>query len=385
MDITRIFEVLLERYNNGGMSRRRFLHNVGTLAFVNGVVGSSVMQMVNPAVAQGAKEVRFDGFGGMTQKAISEKLLRVFQKETGIVVNEGSFGSEQELLAKLAAEGTGDYNFFTAANPSTALLFIERGYTQALDPAKLPGLDNLMKPAVDIYRSLAPEGLLAAVPTNISGVAIAYNHDKVDPAEVEAEGFNILLSKKYPNRISGEDQWQRRICYGALQTGQDINNITDMNAVWGKIAECKRNVFKFWKSNAEHAQLLGSGEAWITDAWYGTIGQLRKAGMPISYYPKQGTFCNFGCFMVIKGTDMDVAYEISSMLLRPEVAIAQSLMTTNVPALNPARVEMPDELKQAVGFDPTGTLEGYRMLEPRYWNKNAADWQREYRRVLSRA
>ncbi len=136
---------------------------------------------------------------------------------------------------------------------------------------------------------------------------------------------------------------------------------------------------------AEHSQLLASGETWLTDAWYGPIGQLRKAGMPISYWPRQGTFCNFGGFLALKGTDLDAAHEMAAILLRPETLISQSLMTTNVPALNPKKVALPAEISSAVGFDPTGTLEGYRMLNPQYWNANAAEWQRQYRRVIERS
>ncbi len=239
--------------------------------------------------------------------------------------------------------------------------------------------------AVDIYASLASPGHVAAVPYSTTGVAIAYNNAKVDPKLVEEQGFNILLNKSLASRTTAEDQWQRRICYAALQTGQDINNITDMNAIWAKVSESKRHVFKFFRSQAEQIQLLSSDAAWVADAWLSPIGQLKKAGKPIGHWPPQGTYVNFAALVVVKGTPRERAYEMMDVLLRPEVQIAQSIASSNVTLLNPTLVELPQEVKDILGFDPTGELKNFRTLDPKYWNSKSAEWASEYRKVLERA
>ena len=55
------------------------------------------------------------------------------------------------------------------------------------------------------------------MPATLSGVWLGYNSDKIDKAEVESKGFNILLDPKYKGAVTGEDHWLRRIWYGALQ------------------------------------------------------------------------------------------------------------------------------------------------------------------------
>ena len=47
--------------------------------------------------------------------------------------------------------------------------------------------------------------------------------------------------------------------YGALQTGQDINNVTDLDAVWSKVRESKRQVLKYFTSGAEQTALFFLG------------------------------------------------------------------------------------------------------------------------------
>ena len=54
----------------------------------------------------------------------------------------------------------------------------------------------------------------------------------------------------------------------ALQTGQDPNNITDMDSVWVKVRETRDLAKKFWSSGAESQQLMVDGEVSVGAIWH---------------------------------------------------------------------------------------------------------------------
>jgi spermidine/putrescine transport system substrate-binding protein len=60
------------------------------------------------------------------------------------------------------------------------------------------------------------------------------------------KGARILIDPEYEGRIGGWGEWRTRIWYGALQTGQDPNNIEDMEAVWDAIRQHRDLVLKYW-------------------------------------------------------------------------------------------------------------------------------------------
>ena len=334
--------------------------------------------------AKATESVRYDGFGGVTQETLTKNVFQPFTAKTGIAVNQGSFSSEVELLSKITADGLSGYSFYTSSDQSNCLRFIDRGFVEPLDENKIPRLRDVIKRPLDEYRKLTKTGAIAAVPYYLSGVMIAYNREKIDKAELESKGANILLDPKYKDHLGGENMWLRRIWYAALQSGQDPNNIKDMNAIWEKIRESKKVVFKYWNTGADHIQLFSSGEIFLSDGWFSPIRILRRQGHPIDGWPAKGISVGFGSFVALKGAPMDAFYEMVDILLRPEVQIAQSIATGNVTMLDPTKVQLPDEVRALIGFDPEGRLEGYSVPDPFYWTSNADAWQREYQRVIAR-
>ena len=247
----------------------------------------------------------------------------------------------------------------------------------------MPRVRDIIPRALDAYRKLG-NGKLPAVPFGLSGGWLGYNRDKVERAEIEAKTYNILVDPKYKGRATGQDVWIQRIWYAALQSGQDPNAIKDMDAVWDKIRESRHIVVKYWHSSAEQMQLFASGTALVGDAWFVPGFNLKKQGVPFETYPAIGAYVDFGSFMVLKSAPLDAVYEIVDILLRPEVMIALGLEVGNVPLLDPTKHPVPKEVRELPGFDPTGTLAGYRTFDPFYWTDHADAWQREYSRVIAR-
>ena len=382
MDLHAQFERLREKFGNGAIDRRTFVGRIGRMALGAGVVGSGMTSLVR--LASAAPTIRYDGYGGVSQASFSKHVLQPFAARTGTTVNQGSYGVPQELISKIQADGLSAYNFCNCSDQATVLRLIRLGYGAELDESKIPRLTDLIPRAVEAYRKLGG-GKLPAIPFGLSGGWIGYNRDKVDRAEVESKGFNILLDPKFKGAITGQDSWVQRIWYAAVQSGQNPNAITDMGAVWEKIRESKRSVLKYWRTSAEQMMLFSSGSALVGDTWFVPSFNLMKQGTPLATYPKTGSYVDFGSLMVLKGAPLDALYEIADILLSPEVMIALALEVGNVPLLNPTKHPVPDGVKQLPGFDPSGTLNGYQSLDPFYWTDNSDAWQKEYLRVMARA
>jgi spermidine/putrescine transport system substrate-binding protein len=380
MDIERAYRALLERYLNGDVDRRTFLGLMGRAALAAGVTGSAMVPFARFALA--AQSIHFEGFGGVAQEALSKNVMKPFAAASGITVNEGSFTTEDELMAKVKAGHPGEYNFFMAASEFACLRFLRLGQGMELDEGKIPRLKDLMPRGVDAYRKLW-NGKLSAVPYALSGIWVGYNSEKIDRAEVEAKGTKILVDPKYKGATTGEDRWLSRIWYAALQTGQDPNNIQNMDAIWDNVRQSRKNVVKYYASGAEQMALFASREVILGDAWFVRIYNLKKQGIPVEGWPPQGIYVTFSSLMALKDCPLDPFYQIVDILLRPEVLITVAIELGNAPLLDPTIHPMPKEVQAIPGFDPTGKLEGYRTIDPVYWTDNADAWQRQYKRVMT--
>jgi spermidine/putrescine transport system substrate-binding protein len=201
-------------------------------------------------------------------------------------VIQGSYANPDAMLAQIQAEGYDHYNFFTAAQEITPIQIARRGWNAELDEKKIPRLKDLIPYVVERNKTHG-KGKLLSVPYYLSGGAIAYNTKTIDRAEIEAKGFGILLDTKYKGNMSGFDNWQYRIYYAALQSGQDHNDIKDFDAIWDKVRASKRQVLKYFTSGAEQDALLTSGNVVLTDAWFLSIYNLMKQGQPIDFWPRE--------------------------------------------------------------------------------------------------
>lgn len=380
MDFETGYEKLLERYGNGDIGRRTFLTVLGRVAAACGVVGP-LTAGCSPG-GSGENNVRFDGFGGVAQATFGKRVFEPFTAKTGRGVDQGSYANSDEFLTKIQAEGLSSFNYWDCGSEFEAQRFLNRGYLAVLDETKIPRLASLMPKAVDSYR--LADGKLVGVPCTLTGLLIGYNKDKIDRAEVEARGVDILLDKKFKGVLAGEDNWIKRIWYAALQSGQDPNDIRDMDAVWDKIRASREVVLKYWTTGAEQMQLLASGNALLSDAWFMRIHALRQQELPIDGFQAKGLYVGVAALAALKGAPLEPFYEMMDIMLRPEVLSAIAIDRGAPPALDASRFNVPDEIKAMPGFDPTGELRDINIMKPSYWAEHANDWSANYRRIMAR-
>ncbi len=382
MDDTTRYRRLVERYMNGGMERRHFLGLLGMAGLAFGIVGGPMSFLARQARA--ATRIRYDGWGGTVDKALNDNAFEAFTKRTGITIDKGSYGGMDEFLTKVRASAAGEYNVFFCLDQFNYKRFGDLGYASELDEKKIPNLANCIPATVELYRGLSPGGKLSSVPYVYSVTVFAYNTKHIKADYIDKAGVGALVDPQWKGKLAGEDSFSARIWFAALQTGQNPNDIKDMNVVWEKIRQSKDLVLKYWKSGAEQMSLFANEEIWISDAWSGRVAVLERQGHPVKSVVPKGARSYVGNMYVIKGSPSDAAHELLNALLEPEASIAVSKAMAYPTVIDPTKFKIPDEISSLPGFDPTGKFAGLTLEDPNYWTKNAQDWQRQYQRVVTR-
>ena len=168
-----------------------------------------------------------------------------------------------------------------------------------------------------------------------------------------------MLNKDLKGKIGGwGGDWANRAWYGALQSGQDPNDIKDWDAVWDKAREHRALVVKYWSSGAELMDLLAKEEIYVTEAWSGRVAALQAQGHPIGYIDPKNGLAWMESMFVLKGSPMAEAEELLNFMLDPKTAIAVAEGQKYPPSLDPTKVKMTDIINGLPAFDPTGKLEG---------------------------
>ena len=108
-------EALKKRYLDGDLDRRSFLGLVGFAGIAAGVLGGPLKAF---AQATDVKQIKFDSWGGVVSEALRKTGVAAFEKATSIKVVEGTFGLEEEILAKAKAVVHNLPSAFTISSPN---------------------------------------------------------------------------------------------------------------------------------------------------------------------------------------------------------------------------------------------------------------------------
>jgi spermidine/putrescine transport system substrate-binding protein len=263
--------------------------------------------------------------------------------------------------------------------------YTDLGFGVVLDESKIPNMKNVMTKMTDTLRGIT-NGTLSAVPYDLGQTGIAYNTNEISKADAEKLGASLLYEKSLKGKLgSWGGDFRTNMWYAALHTGQSPNNITDIDAIWKVLTEQRSLMKKYWASGSELMSLLANGEIFATVAWSGRVAALQDQGHPIGYLSPDGTYSWMEYMYVLKGTDLDVAQQLLNFMLEPDAAIAVAQGQKYPPALDPTKVEMPDDVKKLPAFDPTGKLNGYLFADPAYWNKHQIEWAEKWDRIIAGA
>jgi spermidine/putrescine transport system substrate-binding protein len=376
MDNTKRYERLLDRYRNGDLDRRNFLGLIGAAGLAYGVQ----TPFAKFAKAQDVKQVRFDGWGGVVSEAFRKHAFDPYTAETGITVVDGTFAGGDEYLAQVRSSQEGEYNIAHLSGVFDYARYVNFGLTVELNLDNIPNMALVMDALTNAFRRVTPD-YLSAVPYDYGTTGLAYNRKYISDEEMKEKGASILIDAAYKGKIGGWSDWRTRVWYGALQTGQDPNNIQDMEAVWDAIRSHRDLALKYWSSGAELMSLLAEEEIYVTEGWSGRIAALQQQGHDIGYYDAPGSFAWQECLHVLKGSPVEACEELLNFMLAPETSIAVAEGQNYPPALDGTKVDLGSKIPTLPAYDPTGTLESLTFANPTYWNGNEAEWSETFSRV----
>lgn len=157
---------------------------------------------------------------------IPQEVYDMFEEETGIHVQEATFSSNEEMLAKLVAGGTGEYDIIVASNYVIPAM-VEQGLIQPLDVSAMENFKNL-KPEV-VGMDFDPENTYS-VPYMATITLVAINTEKCKQLGVEIKGLNDLLNPALKNNIVVPDDSREVVNVALKALGLDPDS-TDEDVI----------------------------------------------------------------------------------------------------------------------------------------------------------
>lgn len=247
------------------------------------------------AFAAGADELHvlnWKGYGADEPWAVE-----AFEKETGHTVVNDFFNSEQEMLTKLRTNpGLYDVVMINAAFNDQA--FAE-GLIQPIDVAKIPNASDI---SADKATSpmLNRDGKVYGVPWVWGLTALAYNEKAFDTPPTSVD---VMWDEAHKGKVTIRDDAVEAVQFGAIATGQDINDIKDMDAVKAKLAALMPQIRTFWSSENDWNQMVASDQIDIGTYWSGSADRAKtQFKLPVSLMiPEEGAVAWLDAFSIPAG------------------------------------------------------------------------------------
>ncbi len=309
---------------------------------------TTVLVSVLAASAQAADlhVLNWKGYGADEPWAVE-----AFEKATGHKVINDFFNSEQEMLTKLRTNpGLYDVVMINAAFTGQA---IDEKLIQPIDVSKIPnaadiGADKSGSPMLN------RDGQTYGVPWVWGLTAIAAN----DAAfETPPTSISVMWDEARKGRITIRDDAVEAIQFGAIATGQDINDIKDMEAVKAKLASLMPQIRTFWSSENDWNQLVASNQIDVGTYWSGSADRAKtQFNLPVSLViPEEGAVGWLDAFSIPVGSDnVEGAEAFINYMIEPDFYVEWvTKVGAPVSANDKALAALPeDAFNRAVMGDP---------------------------------
>lgn len=322
-------------------------------------------------------EVRVDTAGGGYLEAVKKNIIEPFEKKYGTKVNIGVFAEAGEVNAAIKASAPGEYDVHWPSDPDVYYGVVD-GIFEPLRLENIPNYRNLMMPLYFPPYDPGPGTHSAAISYGTTG--IVYNTKYV--TKEEAKSYAVLYDPKYKGKIALNDLPRQRVHEAAMYLGQDPNNITDINAIYKKMAEQNDLVLKYWRGGAEMETLLTTEEAWLGDFWSGRVLRLKEKGLPFEYsIPDEGAITWLDALVVARGSKHRYTCEkFIDFVLTPEVQknFAEDM---RYPPPIKSSLYSSDIIKNLPDYDPTGTFSKYKLKDQAYCCAHEKEWGENFLKI----
>ena len=232
LGVVNIVPIVREKREKDGKSSRAVSRKamaavaaVLVLAVVSGTVGARLSQQHKSAAA-------VEKYGSNVLKLylpgeyLGENVISDFEKQYGVRVIVENFDSNEMMYTKLMA---GDR--YDVIIPSDYMIerLMNEDFLQPLDKSMIPNMENMSDAVLGM--SYDPDNTYS-IPYFWGSVGLVYNHENVDPAVIESEGWEVLRNTDYAGHIyiydSERDSFMMAFkALGYSMNTEDPNEIND--------------------------------------------------------------------------------------------------------------------------------------------------------------
>jgi len=257
---------------------------------------------------------------------VPQSVLDGFTKETGIQINYETYGSNEEMLAKLMS-GASSYDLIQPSEYVVEALVKEK-MLLPLDKSKLPNLKNI---GPEYWKQPHDPELTYSVPYMQGTVGIVINTEKV---KEPVTGYADVFQPKYKGRIVILDDALEIVTWGLATQGIGPDGVTKENLVKVRPVLAKwLPLVKVYDSDSPKTALL-NGDVDLGIAWSGEAAILIKEqpGKFAYVLPKEGAHMFIDNLVIPKDAKhVDAAHQFIDYILRPDVSqkISEEFPYTN--------------------------------------------------------
>ncbi|OLP42277.1 ABC transporter substrate-binding protein [Rhizobium oryziradicis] len=224
--------------------------------------------------------------------------IAAFEKATGNTVINDFFNSEQEMLTKLRTNpGLYDVVMINAAFNDQAT---SEGLIEPIDASKIANYADL---GADKSKSpmLNHNGKVYGVPWVWGLTSIAVNDKAFDKTPTSIQ---VMWDPAHKGRVVLRDDALEAMQFGAIATGQNINNIKDLDAVKAKLTSLMPQIRTFWSAENDWNQMVAANQIDVGTYWSGSAGRAKKNfKLPVTFVvPEEGAVGWLDAFSIPKGS-----------------------------------------------------------------------------------
>ncbi|WP_304502589.1 ABC transporter substrate-binding protein [Brevibacillus daliensis] len=242
-------------------------------------------------------------------------VIKDFEQKFGAKVNYDTFGSNEEMLAKLQAGG-GQYDLIQPSDYMVKAM-INLNLLEELDKSKIPNVENLQ----DNFKNppYDPESKHSIV--YMSGVTgIAYNKKYIKEAP---DSWEDLWNPEYKGRVVLMDDNREVIGMSLKKNGFSNSSVeeTELNKAFVDLKALVPNILAFDTNTIK--QKFITEETWIGTVWSGDASFIAAENPDIGYVvPKEGGTIFADTYAIPKaGKNKELAHEFINYMMDPEVSV----------------------------------------------------------------
>ena len=323
LGVVNIVPIVREKREKDGKSSRAVSRKamaavaaVLVLAVVGGTVGARLSQQHKSAAA-------VEKYGSNVLKLylpgeyLGENVISDFEKQYGVRVIVENFDSNEMMYTKLMA---GDR--YDVIIPSDYMIerLMNEDFLQPLDKSMIPNMENMSDAVLGM--SYDPDNTYS-IPYFWGSVGLVYNHEHVDPAVIESEGWEVLRNTDYAGHIyiydSERDSFM--MAFKALGYSMNTEDPNEINDAYEWLLQMNNTMSPVYVTD-EVIDGMMNGYKDIAVVYSGDAAVVLDENEDMSFYmPSQGT--NIWCdAMVIpqNAENPKLAHEFINYMLTYEAA-----------------------------------------------------------------